>query len=331
MRKFTLLVLILILVTILGMTACKGRSKESSQGKSTAAKLSFKLSWHHGVQFLGFYVSEHKGYYSDESIELTILDSKDSREVDALTDQVANGTYDIGTGLSALLLAQRRGQPLVAIANYLQFGPQTLFARRTSGIKRPADLAGRTVAIKSQSWHFLVERLLTYDGLSLDDVQQVESGFDMAPFYEGKVEVWTGFLPNEVVRARLKGLDLVTLPFYEYGMRIKAGVLYVAWQTVERRADELVRFVRASLRGWQWAVENPVEAVDIMLGMFPEMSAEREFHIASFEAYIPLIIPPGTELGTLNCDDWQDNPLYLDYDFSREPCTTEIWEAVLRS
>jgi len=65
--------------------------------------------------------------------------------------------------------------------------------------------------------------------------------------------------------------------------------------------------MRATMRGWDWAIKNPDQAIDEMLTMFPEMQNEREFHMASFQASIPLIIPPGKNLGNIDCEEWLSN------------------------
>jgi hypothetical protein len=123
--------------------------------------------------------------------------------------------------------------------------------------------------------------------------------------------VWSGFITNEVVRARQWGLDIVTLPVYEYGIQNYQNLIYTSQETLATDPDRAVRFLRASLRGWEWVVKNQTLAVDAMLERFPEMAAEREFHLASFEASIPLIVPGGTRIGSLDCgpDQFQGQQL----------------------
>jgi ABC-type nitrate/sulfonate/bicarbonate transport system substrate-binding protein len=244
---------------------------------------------------------------------------------DNILGQVATGKYDFSVG-SAVYRAQAEGAPVTAIAAIYQFGPDAFFARADSGIVTPADLAGRSVVVKSFGWQKMLEALLKHEGLTLDDIQTVEGGRDMTPFFNDEVEVWAGYLTNEIIRARRQGLELVVLPLYEYGIATVAQTIATSQTLLESRPDQAIRFLRASLRGWKWAIEHPSEAVDIMLKLYPEMADECDFHLAAFDASIPLILPPGTRIGMIDCEAWRSHELFANLKSTEGLCTTEILE-----
>jgi hypothetical protein len=66
--------------------------------------------------------------------------------------------------------------------------------------------------------------------------------------------------------------------------------------------------------------------VDIMLKLYPEMADERDFHLAAFDASIPLILPPGTRIGTIDCDAWRSRELFANLKSTEGLCTTEVLE-----
>jgi ABC-type nitrate/sulfonate/bicarbonate transport system substrate-binding protein len=122
-------------------------------------------------------------------------------------------------------------------------------------------------------------------------------------------------------------LDLVILPLYEYGISTVAQTVVARQATLASDPDLAVRFLRASLRGWEWAVEHPTEAVDIMLALYPQMADERDFHLAAFDASIPLILPPGTRLGAIDCPAWRELDVLSNLPSTEGLCTTEVLEA----
>jgi NitT/TauT family transport system substrate-binding protein len=227
----------------------------------------------------------------------------------------------------AIPQSQAQGTRVTAIASIFQFGPEVFFARVDTGITGPADLADRTVAVKGLAWQHELEELLALAGLTMDDIQPVEEGYDMTPFFEGEVEVWSGYLSDEVVRARQRGLELVTLPLYEYGIDTVAQRFVAGQDALAQDPDLAIRTLRASLRGWEWAVEHPSEAVDLMLEMFPELADQREFHLASFNAIIPLVRPPGVRIGAIDCEAWLANQVLAGIESTEGLCTTAILEA----
>jgi hypothetical protein len=76
---------------------------------------------------------------------------------------------------------------------------------------------------------------------------------------------------------------------------------------VEDRRDLVERFVRASLRGWQWAVEHPEEAVDEMLSSYPGLVDRRNHWQTTFASAIPLISNPVIPVGSLDCASWEEH------------------------
>ena len=287
-----------------------------------------KLNWKHGVDFLGYYVAKHKGFYAAEGLSVTIEELSNPSETNDVFDGVAEGRFDFsGAGLS-LIQAQARGVTLTAVANINKFGPGALFFRADSGITTPADLAGRTIVIKNETWKSLVEQLLAREGMTLSDVKAVPGGYDMSPFLDGKVEVWAGFINDDVVRARMTGLRIGTFPLYEYGARGTAQSIYTSKTSLREKPEIAEGFVRASIKGWDWAVKNPTEALEMMLEMYPDMAADREFHKASFDATIPLIVAPGTSIGEIDCDAWRAHALFVDFPDREATCTTQIYDSV---
>ena len=297
------------------ISGCSGQPSEGYQ------PVTLKLNWHDSVQFLGFYIAQERGFYRQEGLEVTI---EPKHEDDyAIPERVAAGDYHFSAG-GAIQRTQSEGTKVTVITSIFQYGPETLFAKAESGIQTPADLAGHSVAIKSPGWERLINELLTREGLSMEDIDSVLAGYDMTPFYEGEVDVWAGYINDEVIQARIEGYELTTIPFFEYGISSSALAIITSQTLLAENPDLAVRFLRASLNGWQWAVENPEEAVDIMLAKFPDLAEDRAFHLASFDASIPLISPPGIQIGSIDCESWISHDLLADFESKDHLCTSDI-------
>jgi NitT/TauT family transport system substrate-binding protein len=314
------LILRFLICTIVVLAGCT-----PARSQPAADPVAVKLSWEHSVQFLGFYIAEYQGYYADENLDVTLAPLAATFEMDETPQMVASGELDFGVGATTLIL-RHQDLPLTVVASLYQFSPAALFARAESGIQTPADLAGHSVAIKSESWEALIDGLLDFSGLSPDQITKVEAGFDMTPFYEGEVDVWAGWVTNEAVVARLQGLDIVTLPLYEYGIKNNDNMIYTRQELVDSDPDLVERFLRATLKGWGWAIANPAAAVDIFVELFPDEAADREFHLGSFEASIPLIVPGGTRPGSLDCRAPLLREQMLDAAFCNNEILQRIWD-----
>lgn len=304
-------------VVVLMLSAC---------GAKELKPITLKFNWLHGTNFVGFYVAQVNGYYAEEGLDVTLIELGDVQEFETNAAQVEQREIDFGIGAFDLVNAQTNGKKLTAIANFYKFSPATFFARTDTGIQTPADLEGFSVAVKGKPWENLLIRFLDQGNLTLDDVVAVESGFDMTPFFEGEVDVWAGYLTDEAVHARMAGLDIITLPLYEYGISEYAVTIYTSHEMLED-PETVEGFIRATVRGWQWAINNSSEAIDIMLELHPELDEDPDFYLASFEASIPLMIPSGVALGSIDCEGWMDNEGLVELSPTEDYCDEQYFEA----
>lgn len=331
MKKLTGLAVSLSLAVVLTApgNAADSAKKESEEGRLKTITL--KLDWRHGVQFLGFYIAREQGFYQKQGLNVVITDISSSDEFGKAPEIVAAGKADFGIGTEVLQMGQKKGLSLTTIATLFQLGPHVLFTRSDTGIKTLADMAGHSIAIKTTPWRRIIKRFLALEGITMDQVKEVPSGFDMTPFYEGRVDVWTGFITDEVIRARLRGIELVTFPLYEYGITLYGNHLFTRTEMLKKNPEVVSRFLQASLEGAIWAVDNPRRAVDIFLDIFPEKKKDHDFHHGSFNATIPLIRPVGVRVGALDCAAYISR-VKIDRKPSPNLCTDEFlktaWEKI---
>ena len=214
------------------------------------------------LPFVAVYVADAQGFFADEGLDVEIRHSTQGEHLQLLLA----GEVDFTTGTAAQSLRQRaNGLPLRAIALFGQRGDQGFVVRADSGIETPADFVGRSVGFKAGVVPAELLALLATARLDADDVELRAVGFDERVFIEGGVDVFPVFLNNEPNRIRNAGVEIRVFDPADHGVAT-LGLTFLTREGTATDDRALVeRFLRAALRGAQYAAANPDAAVDVVL------------------------------------------------------------------
>ncbi|PCH71910.1 MAG: nitrate ABC transporter substrate-binding protein [Rhodobacteraceae bacterium] len=246
--------------------------------------LTLQLKWVTQAQFAGYYVALENGFYKDEGLNVTI---KPGGPDVAPTQVLAGGGADVVIDwMPSALAAREKGLPLVNIAQPFKSSGMMLTCRADSGVKSPSDFPGRTLGV----WFFGNEypflSWMSSLGIATDGseggVTVLKQGFNVDPLLQGQADCVSTMTYNEywqIIDAGLTPEDLVTFKYEDQGVATLEDGLYVLEDRLSDAvfSDELVRFVRASMKGWKWAEENPDAAAMIVLE-YDETGAQTEKH-----------------------------------------------------
>lgn len=268
-RKFSRYALLGLIALALAL-AITGCARESTLEPATLS-----LDWVPNTNHTGLYVALDKGWYAEEGIALEIQIPSDPS---AALKQVGAGNTEFGVSFQEeVTIARSTGIPIVSIAAVIQHNTSAFAALASSGITRPRDFEGRTYA----SYSLPIEPAILSSLMACDDgdasrVAFVDVGFDAFPaLLGGQVDLAWIFMGWDGVHAELKGAELAVFPLA--GSCVPdyyTPVLIAGESTVAEQADLTRRFLRASARGYAYAIENPAEAAEILLKYSPESDPE---------------------------------------------------------
>jgi NitT/TauT family transport system substrate-binding protein len=252
-----------ILLCVFCIASCA--TGQEKLGTSGLQPVSLQLQWIPQAQFAGYYVALDKGWYRDEGIDLTI---KPGGPESNPVELVANGKSDFGTALLAdLAVAVQKGRPVISIGQIQQRNGLYLASRKSSNIKQPKDFIGKRVGIWQGNWEAQFNALIAKEGVLRDDITVIPQGFGMEPFQKGELDVTSVMIYNEfyfLIKAGMNFGNLNLIDYASYGLAFPGDTLFTNRQTVSSQRDLCVRMLRASLKGWQHAIDYPNEAVDIV-------------------------------------------------------------------
>jgi ABC-type nitrate/sulfonate/bicarbonate transport system substrate-binding protein len=250
------------LILLLAFTACTPTTRQPDQ---LPTQLTFMAGYkpQANLPFVGVYVAQEKGFFTEENLDVTIKHSPGKGEHLQL---LAAGKIQVTTQDAAVLLQRRAdpGLPLVSIALIGQRGQQAFAALADSGIQTPKDWEGHTVGFKGTPPPDLFA-LLSAARADSDEVELVNVGFDPRVLTEGQVDVYPVFKSNEPFLIESWGYDLTLWDAADYGVPT-LGLTYVTSDEILAQKPELLtRFLKAALKGIDYAAQNPAEAVEIVL------------------------------------------------------------------
>ncbi|WJR76656.1 ABC transporter substrate-binding protein [Bradyrhizobium sp. NP1] len=258
-------------------------------GNADAADLtpaSLRLKWLPQAQFAGYYVAKAKGFYSDEGIALTINPGGPNIIAENMVGSNTD-TFGHGGGMASLLQAREKGLPIVGIGMLFQETPYRLVALEKAGIKKFTDLKGKTVSTWFTGPQFMVQAMLKANGIDRDVNLEAQAN-SMVPFIDGKVDVATVTVYNELLILKRRNVTpAVMFNPADMGINLANEAIIVNESTIKDNPKLVQGFLRASLKGWVYAMTHKDEALDILLKEVPTLN--RTEQMETLEALQPLL------------------------------------------
>jgi len=289
-----IILLSILLISLFGCT--------SVEEQKELQDITLKLKWVHQAQFTGNYVAKEKGFYEQQGLNVNL---EPFSFEDPTIEAVVNGEADFGiTGGDEVLLAREKGFPIKAFAVIYRINPVCAYSLKESGIVKPEDFLGKTVGLeRGVNVDTLYYAMMHKLELDRTKVNEVDIGYDATELLEGKTDVSTGYIINEPNQAIEAGYEVNTILMADYGVNMYADVLFATEHTINNNPELVEKFLKATLDGWQYAIENEEEAVNIVLRYATDRTKSHESYM--LKESIPLIYSVNNNLGIMKESEWQ--------------------------
>lgn len=306
-RRIALLALTLLAAAF--MAACGGGGEEGKELR----RVTLMLDWTPNTNHTGIYVAKEKGWYAEEGLDVQIVEPAEA----GVTQVVGAGQADFGISFQEMVIpAREQGVPVVSIAAIIQHNTSSLASLAERNIVRPRDLEGKTYggfggALERE----IISRLVACDGGDPSKVKFVEVGnvdylvgmdrgdYDVVWIFDG----WEGIRFTEIEKRMMNFIRFIDhtdcIPDW-YTPLIITNERMIADQP-----DVVRAFMRATARGYQFAIDHPAEAADILLKAVPELDPQLVKLSAEFLA--KKYTEPGRPWGLQDEKVWVDFERFL--------------------
>lgn len=252
--------------------AIAGALALSAVQAQAADKLTLQLKWVTQAQFAGYFVAKDKGLYEAEGLDVEIKPGGPNIAPEQI---IAGGGADVIVDwMGAALAAREKGVPLVNVAQPYKNAGLEIICPADSPIKKVEDFKGHTVGVWFYGNEVPFFALMNKYGIptegGADGVKVLQQSFDVQPLIQKQADCIHVMTYNELGQAYDAGYTpekLTVFSYTEMGDNLLEDGLYVLDASLKDAAfkDKLVRFVRASMKGWAYAKDHPEEAADIVI------------------------------------------------------------------
>lgn len=235
-----------------------------------ADKITMIMNWTADSAHLGFAVAEQAGIYDAAGLDVTLEEGRGSA---VAAQMVATGQADIGLAdAGAALNVAIQGAPIRIVSTIWKSGQFGIQALASSGITTPGDLKGKKIAVPpGTAMVALVPVFLSENGLSADDVEIVTANQNafLGLLTSGEVDATAETPENIVVPLAAEGIEANNMYFYNNGVPLVSLSLVARDDKLSENPELYARFIEATAKGWQKAMEDPEAAVAALRTTFP--------------------------------------------------------------
>ena len=250
-------------------------------------RIKLQLDWLANFQFAGVIYAHYHGWYSKAGIDLKIIPWQAmTNPVDALND---DGFVIAVAEENLIIKAKAGGKPIRAIGTMLQFSPIGWMALEEANIHDLNDLKGKRLGIHGDG-KMAVEAAMSYFGLTHQDIEVVEIGYDYGKILASKdCAAVQCLVMAEPLELKEEGYQLNVMPAYQWGYESYCQIMAVKEDLLEKESVILEKFLQITFDGWRESLKDIQAITEIICEHYlPEGKAELEAEM--LEAYIPFIV-----------------------------------------
>lgn len=274
------------------------------------------LDWYPNAVHAFLFEAEENGYFADAGLKVNLI--YPSNPTDPLTMPAA-GKADFGFYYQEDIIIAKANEdiPVKVVGSVVHQPLDVICSIADKNIKTPADLAGKTIGHTGVPFsEIAVQQVLSSAGLTMDDVEMVNVGFDlMSAMTTGNVDATFGcFINHEIPALEEVGFATNVILTPDYGVpNYSALMLVTGEEQLETRKETYVRFLDACKKGFADMKADPDGALKLMLENqdaenFPlTESVERK----SFEVLLPMMDSQETPFLSQDMNSWTENIEWL--------------------
>jgi NitT/TauT family transport system substrate-binding protein len=284
---------------LLSLTTFAGCHSRTNPNGLTTVK--FQADWYPQPEHGGFYDAVVKGYYKEEGLDVEIIPGGPYVSSDAL---VASGAVQFGMNSSdhVLQAIANSNEPILAVGATMQHDPQGIMLHADSPIHTWADLNGHTLAVKPGStwWDFIQKKF------HLDQVHEVPATYSVANFIQDPTYIQQAFVTSEPYFAKRAGVPTRMLLNRDAGYD-PYRVFFTSRDFAQQHPDIVIKFTRASIRGWRDYMHDPTAANALIEKLNPALNsdwANFSFQALKSGHFVSGDDPAGDQTGQFDAERW---------------------------
>jgi len=226
------------------------------------------------AHFTQYFVGYDKGFYDDENLEVIL--SPGSPDTNPIK-MVAAGVDDFGLagGPELVLMGRDKGLPLVAVATIHRNSDfPIIIAPKDSGISTVKDLEDKKLGFfYGHISTDVIRSLLGKEGVG---VEEVSVGFDYTQLYTGHIDAEHAFRSNMPIIEAASGMQFNIISPRDSGINTHGLTIFTTEQMIEEHPEVVERFLRAIVRGTEYTLGNPENALQSILERTDNLNPELE-------------------------------------------------------
>lgn len=291
----------LVVFAAVCLSCALGGTAHGTESTSGNDGIRLQLRWNHQFQFAGFYAAIEKGYYTEAGLEVTLVEGGKGKNT---IEEVINGNAQYGVTNAELLVHRLNGQPLVVLAAIFQHSPLVFIARRETGITVPQDLSGKTVKMSRAGRDIELQATLHGEGIGFDKLTLLEDIATYDDYFDPDIDALAAYSTNQPYFFKEKNVQFNIIRPSSYGIDFYGDCLFSSEKEIQRHPERVRAFREASLKGWEYALNNQQEMIDLIKNRY---KSEKSLDHLRYEAeeIRKLILPDLVEVGHMNPGRWE--------------------------
>ena len=258
-----------LVILALGLAAAAAGAPEAQQ----AQKVVFALNWFAVGDHAAYWVALEKGYYKARGLDVELQNSKGSGDSLAKVD---TNRADVGLADAAVVIPRiAQGARVKIVGAVFDHSPLNFWMWTSSGITRPKDLEGKTLAAPpGDAQRQLFPAFAKLHGIDTAKVKwlSIEPAAKFVSLSEKRADVVADYLTGLPFYENAIGKEnLASMPWHKHGFDIYSMAVVASEKTLAERPKVLREFVAASYLGWRDVMESPKAALEIFKKRVPEI------------------------------------------------------------
>lgn len=283
-------------------------SLQTSEEEKELEKITFVLDWTPNTNHTGLYVAQKLGYFEEAGLEVEIVQPPE----DGAVVLVASGKAQFGVSFQDSLapaLIEGDAIPVTAVASVIQHNTSGIISRAGEGMDRPKGMAGHSYATWNGAIELAtIEKVVEADGGDYSKVELIPSTVtdEVSALKTNSVDsIWI-FYAWAGVKTELEGLETDYFAFADIDpvFDYYTPVIISGNKFLEENPETAKAFLSALSKGYEFAIENPEEAAEILCDAAPEL--DKELVVASQKYLADQYRADAPYWGFIDADRWNN-------------------------